>query len=319
MMTDTELQDCGRRARRIAVPTLISYPAIYVAASTKSASAQRRLIAATRIRLISLVIAAIGGAFVWTVGNADIFGWLAMLAFITALATESYLLAARPDLLWYEGRAAAESAKTLAWRYAVGGDPFPASLSSVEVDDLLLARLREVLTDLDHLAVPPPASDGAEITNEMRKLRLSSFDDRRGAYCEGRIVDQQNWYGAQARWNDWAAHFYLWLMIAIEFAGLVAASLKAFAVLSVDLLGILGAAAAGLAAWTQVRQYGFNSRAYSIASHELASIRSVVRQIVEKDWSRFVEQSEEAISREHTLWRASKGVPPRNRRRGRGD
>jgi hypothetical protein len=31
----------------------------------------------------------------------------------------------KPEQNWYEGRAAAESAHTLGWKYSVGANPFP--------------------------------------------------------------------------------------------------------------------------------------------------------------------------------------------------
>ena len=47
--------------------------------------------------------------------------------------------------------------------------------------------------------------------------------------------------------------------------------------------------------------------AYAVAHHELGLIASRIDEIAaEADWARFVDESEEAISREHTLWRASR-------------
>jgi hypothetical protein len=41
----------------------------------------------------------------------------------------------------------------------------------------------------------------------------------------------------------------------------------------------------------------------------LSSIRSLIRwQETEADWSNFVDEAETAISREHTLWRANRGM-----------
>ena len=47
------------------------------------------------------------------------------------------------------------------------------------------------------------------------------------------------------------------------------------------------------------------SSAYTVASRELAAISLLVKQQkTEEDWSAFVNDSEDSISREHTLWRA---------------
>jgi hypothetical protein len=44
-----------------------------------------------------------------------------------------------------------------------------------------------------------------------------------------------------------------------------------------------------------------------VASRELAAISLLVKQQkTEEDWSAFVNDGEDSISREHTLWRASR-------------
>jgi hypothetical protein len=295
-----------------------AYPAIYDSAGYGSAVGQRRFIRATRVRLLALVAAALGGAMAWRVGTVDLFGWLALVAFLLALGAGFYILATEPEQLWYDGRTAVESAKTLAWRYAVGGDPFPLDLEPRAADLLLLDRLDEILTNLGKIPPPAPGTSSQQITESMRHLRNAPFAQRKAAYIKDRIVDQETWYGDKASHNDKRAHLFTWTAICLEFTGVIGAVLKAFSVVNVDLLGALSAAAAGLTAWGQARQYRNNSRAYSIAYHELASIRSELESIDETEWARYVEEAESAVSREHTLWRASKGIAvPAARRRPR--
>jgi hypothetical protein len=302
--------------KEVDVAEPFEYPATYYSAEHGSDVGQRRFIRATRVRLLALVAAALGGAMAWQVDSVDLFGWLALVAFLLALGAGFYILATEPEQLWYEGRTAVESAKTLAWRYVVGGDPFPVDLEPRAADDLLLDRLDEILTNLTMIPAPGAGSKAHQITNSMRELRSAPFTDRRAAYICDRIEEQQDWYARKAGVNDKRAHLFTWTAIALEFAGVIGAVLKAFTVVNVDLLGALSAAAAGLTAWGQARQYRNNSRAYSIAYHELVSIRSEVESINEPEWARYVEEAESAVSREHTLWRASKGVvlPPARRR-----
>src|SRR5688572_16797679 len=101
-------------------------PLIHRAASENSQRAQRRYLQGTSLNLAMLVVAAAAGAVTWKVGGGttDWAGVIAAIAFVVALLTRLDLLTGRPERIWYEGRAAAESAKTLAWRYAVGGVPF---------------------------------------------------------------------------------------------------------------------------------------------------------------------------------------------------
>ena len=102
-------------------------------------------------------MAAAAGAVSVAVGGVDWSSFVGAAALVAAALTELYLVRDRPDRRWYEGRAAAESAKTLGWRYAVGAEPFGVeALSGRDADLLLIQRLDEVLTDLDDLATEPP-------------------------------------------------------------------------------------------------------------------------------------------------------------------
>ena len=58
-----------------------------------------------------------------------------------------------------------------------------------------------------------------------------------------------------------------------------------------------------------VKQHRNLATAYSIASQELAEVATEFVTVKgEEHWAAFVSQAEGAISREHTLWRASRGL-----------
>lgn len=292
----------------VAASSPLTYPAFYYAVSRASKAGQDRYMQAIRVRLTALVLAAVGGAISWRVGPVEVLAWLALLGFVIALAAEVVIFALHPDQVWYEGRAAAESAKTLSWRYAVAGGPFPAHFGEREADTAFLTQLLAVTRDLKS-SFPPPAPGGmSQVTDEMRALRSKSFAERKSVYLSARIDDQREWYGAKSRAADHHNTMFLLATIGFEFLGILAATLRVANVIEFDLLGIVAAVVAGVASWAQTRQYGSIARAYSIASNELATIRSQAASVSEPDWPRFVDGAEEAISREHTLWRASRGV-----------
>lgn len=127
---------------------------------------------------------------------------MALLGFVIALAAEVVIFALHPDQVWYEGRAAAESARTLSWRYAVAGGPFPVHLGEREADTAFLTQLLAVTRDLKS-SFPPPAPGGmSQVTDEMRALRSKSFAERKSVYLSARIDDQREWYGAKSRAAD---------------------------------------------------------------------------------------------------------------------
>ena len=101
------------------------FPALYRSADRASERAQRSYLRSLRVRLGALLVAAFGGALtLTTAGGFHVGGGVAFFAFACALGAELYLATTSPLTTWYEGRAAAESAKTLAWRYMVRAEPF---------------------------------------------------------------------------------------------------------------------------------------------------------------------------------------------------
>lgn len=96
---------------------------------------------------------------------------------------------------------------------------------------------------------------------------------------------------------------------------LIGGGVKAVGWIDVDLLGIFAAAAAAATAWMQAKQHRNLATAYGVTSQELAAIASELEALSDESaWADFVTEAEDAISREHTLWRASLGVSAQRRR-----
>lgn len=286
-------------------------PAVYRAADYSSLQAQERFLWATRIRLGALLGAAFFGLFVWKAGQSpvDWAGVLAAACFALALLVEIYLLTNKPERTWYEGRAAAESIKTLSWRYMMGAEPFNRELPGADVDELFLRQLDDVLGVLRDLDLIADGTGGQQITTTMRHLRAAELDDRKQFYEEQRVNDQQSWYSHKAQWNYGRAARWALAMLIVEALGISAAILKAVGVIEGDLLGFAGATVAAMTAWVQTKQHRTLAAAYAVTALELASVRSrIPHQRTEAEWAVFVSDAEEAFSREHTLWKASRGV-----------
>jgi hypothetical protein len=283
-------------------------PMVHRAASDNSLRGQRQFLWETAANLIALVVAAAAGALSWSEGGVDWLGVLAAAAFFIAVLTRLDLLRARPERLWYEGRAAAESAKTLAWRYAVGGQPFGITAPNTgSADRRFLQRLNDILTDLPGLHLVPSAEGGEQITTRMRELRSATLEARRAAYGAGRIGAQRDWYAKNARWNRDRARSWGVALLLIEILGGIAALLRIANVLHTDLLGVASAVAAAGTSWLLAKQHETLAKAYSVTAHELAAIAARIDAPQEEEtWAHFVDEAEEAISREHTLWRASR-------------
>jgi hypothetical protein len=90
--------------------------------------------------------------------------------------------------------------------------------------------------------------------------------------------------------------------------GIVLASLQLAGRLKIDLAGIFAALVASGAAWLLLKQHAQLAAAYQAASVDLALQQDLLLATTEPDWAEAVSAAEKAISREHTMWLASRGT-----------
>lgn len=280
------------------------FPALYRLADAVSTSGRDRTFWQTRWYLIALAVGALAGAITWKVGSEDLMGWVSVVAFLAASGLTLLLALRKPSEAWYQGRAAAESVKSLTWCYVTGADPFP--IGATDVDQAFIDRLRQIVKELNHLDAT--VTSGDQITSRMRELRASSFTTRRSAYVTGRIEDQRIWYSNKAAFHRKRSRQLIWGAALSSLFGVVLGFLRAQGVINLDLLGVFAAIGAALVAESQLRQHGFNASAYTLACQELSMAATLARNAEETGWSRVVSEAEEAISREHTMWCARNGI-----------
>jgi SMODS and SLOG-associating 2TM effector domain 3/SMODS and SLOG-associating 2TM effector domain 1 len=281
-------------------------PETFRAADQSSRQAQQRFLTLTKVQLVALALAAVFGAFSLYLSGINWAGVIGAICFVIAGLVRAELVRTKPERVWHDGRAVAESAKTLTWRYTVGGQPFPILMSPNEAHAELVRRLRDLPSDLKDVNLSPSVG-AVQVTDKMRDLRHSPLEERRQAYEFGRVREQQDWYATKARFNRDRGSSWNRVLLVVEAAGTVGAILRAADAIRVDLLGFSGAVVAGVTAWLQTKQHESLASAYAIASIELASIGELIPTVEDESaWANFVGQAEEAISREHTLWKASR-------------
>ncbi|GAA4506066.1 DUF4231 domain-containing protein [Nonomuraea ferruginea] len=288
---------------------LAHFPELFHLADRSAIAGQRRFLASTLVRLVSLAIAAVFGTFSIENGLLNIAALITGSALAVALVTEVYLLTARPERHWHEARAAAESAKSLVWRYIVRGQPFGMADGPDDPDALLLSRMMHIATRFRGIPTRSPAEEGEAVTEDMRRIRALTLKERQECYRHGRIKDQRRWYWVKAQRNErWAVGWSV-ALASIEAVGLVAAVLGAARVIELDVPGIVGALAVAGIAWTQTRQYRWLAQSYAVTALELGVIAIEDRwPVLERDWAHFVDETEETISKEHMLWAASHSI-----------
>ena len=227
---------------------------------------------------------------------------VSVITLVMALSLQVHLFAHPSEQLWYRGRAAAESIKTTAWLFSVGGDPFPVSSATAEAD--FIERVRQLLHELRDLSLP--VSQGVDqISQAMRTTRALSFSERKTFYLINRITDQLDWYGDKARLNGRRAKQWAAVATVATTLAVILGVLHALVLFNFDLIGPLTTFAAGANAWGQLRQHRTLAAAYSTTQQDLALVREEAHAVVnEHAWQQYVATAEEALSREHTLWLA---------------
>jgi hypothetical protein len=283
-------------------------PGLFQAADQASTDAQRRFLFASRLRLGFLVLAAATGVSPIMIGSTvDLAAAGTVLALIGAICVEVWLLTEHPERTWYDGRALAESAKTLAWRFAVAGAPFQEPMDSTTAQRNLVEQLRNLLDGAPSSSIGP--SSLPQVTDEMRQLRAADFEHRRSVYLAERIGGQTQWYESKAHFNRSRSRRWRVALLIIEALGVFAALLRAMGVVSLDLAGIVAAVAAAGVAWLSLKQHESIARAYAYAALDLSLADHRLRSLSdETEWGIEVDNAEEAISREHTMWRASRAT-----------
>ncbi|MCE7003658.1 DUF4231 domain-containing protein [Kibdelosporangium philippinense] len=277
-------------------------PGFFHDAERASLTGQRQTIVLSRLRLLSAVVAALGGALSWKFGRYDVWAFVSLAGFLVALFAEILLWALHPEQKWNAGRAVAESIKSLVWRFAVAADPFPSTLPEAT------QNLRDKITNVveSHGRKLALSSENPSVTPSMIELRGASFDDRKQAYRRDRVLLQKNWYADRANRNEKWAKLWRYLLIGGEFVAIVLALLRAMGVWDVDISGVMAAAVAGGAAWLGLKQHENLHVTYSAAARDLALLHEKLADTAEDEWPAAVANTEEAISREHSAWLASR-------------
>lgn len=279
-------------------------PGAWRDADLASRRGQAHMLQLTAAKIGGSLLSAVAGVCSWHIGRVDIAAWLILAGFVVAIFCELTTLKFNPERTWYEGRAVAESVKTLSWRYAVCADPFPQDMNRSAAEREFRRRLSSIIKEMSDQIIFEHTD--SVITAGMSKLRTLSFPERRDAYIQGRTRDQQKWYCKKARTNQRRATVSWAILSLVESTAIIVAVGRILGLWSIDLAGLLAALISAGTAWTAVKQFSPLAAAYSVATKELGLQASRLASVNEDDWAVVAADAEEAISREHTTWLASR-------------
>jgi hypothetical protein len=286
------------------------YPALYQAADAASLRGQREYVWFARLG-VGLVVsaAAVGIAASSTTGLAT--RWLSALVgfLVGAAALMRWVGRSRePNKRWFDGRAVAESVKTITWRYMMRAAPFQCTEEEAVV--VLVDELHAVLLQCGQLATtlaPIPEGASRTITAEISRIRALSLEERRSHYATERIRDQAGWYARRSEDHSRAASRWFVAGLSAELLALLFAVLRAASGEGPNVVGLLAAIAAAATALNQLQSHDELTRSYGLASQELLILEPrLVTVRDERELDEVVRLTESTISREHTLWVAKR-------------
>jgi hypothetical protein len=291
-------------------------PEQFRSADQASIEGQRQTLRWYRGLILMLVVAAAVSAVIGPGrgGHGSVAPLISVAAFLAAGYFWSRLRRGNPQARWYAARAAAESVKTLAWKYTVRARPFGGPADSPEVDEEYRAHVAEVLRTFEDTGVLTPGAV-PEITDGMRELRATGLTARRTMYLRLRVEGQRTWYLAKADACESQSVSWGLGTVALMIVGGAAAVAQASGAISVSLFGACSAAAAAIIAWTQLKQLRPLVSAYQLAAKELdvvwgkLSVLDPNEPDAEATWALLAGDVEDAVAREHTSWRSRRAFP----------
>lgn len=227
-------------------------------------------------------------------------------AFVVGVVIAATLRQRSFERIWYQGRAAAESMKSMAWKYAMRAEPY----AGLDASEVYRRDMAKQVGAGKLVAFSGSAMTDEVITPEMSALRQRALTDRMDVYLRERIQDQVSWYVKRGRqWKGFETALFF-AVLALQMLG--AAYMIARAVvptLPSALASVLSAGASALLAWGAMRHCGEIAEAYGQAVVDLALARARASAVGdEPGFAAFVSDAENAISREHTTWLARREV-----------
>ena len=292
--------------------TRSDYPCLFQSSDSASLIEQKSYINLCRIDFSLIVLAAFFSGFSLN-PSLKILKWCALFALISLILSfclKLIIKIGKWDKKWFDTRAVAESVKTVTWRYIMGVEPYENSLSAEDLDRKFVNKLDEILRSASKASGSLAKNVGSEqqISNRMREVRQMNIEERKTIYLQQRIKDQKDWYSKKAKYNSGKETMWFWVTIIVELLAILTA-IYMFNTLNSTFnpIGTFTTLVVVFTAWNQTKKYGELSQSYTIAAQELISIESLAVHIKnEEKLSDYVRDTENAISREHTMWCAKR-------------
>ena len=286
------------------------YPNYFIAGDRASLEAQKKYIIFTRIIAILTILYA--SLTIYSPEDFEYKRYLyisCMVLFALIIGISIFMNYKKYGDTWYRGRALAESCKTLTWRFMMKSELFEGNDGFA--NKTFCDNISEIKNQFkDHLDLDTKYIDKKIITDKMKYIRNKSLSKRKEFYLDNRIKNQKEWYSKKAKQNEKSNDCYFYFIIIIQSIGFLSIiPLIINPKINLNIVGLCTTISASIFSWMQLKKYRENKDAYKTALSELVMIEEKINNInKEKDFVKFVLDSENAMSREHTLWLAQRRV-----------
>jgi len=282
---------------------MFTYPALYQTAGKMSAESQAATLNLIRGEYALLFIASIL-SMGWS--KEPLFFLAYSLVLLASLGVLIKRNSGKPEQGWYRGRALAESIKTSCWRYCMRAEPFNDADYAEKPRSEFRNHLLEILRTNRFLGdrMPPDSAAKEQIPTSMQTVRALNLEERKAFYLEHRIQEQRKWYADKAGANKKAGRLWGGIAVGVYCVAICLAltriALPDWTFWPIEPVLVLASAIIG---WTQVKKFNELASSYSLAAHEIGIIQgSIDSAQTNEAFSDFVNEAEQAFSREHTLW-----------------
>ena len=288
-----------------------NFPGLYQSADQASISAQRRYLRLQKCHIGCLILGSIGAALATIVPDEAVKWTYVVLAIVlvTGVVLTWVSRVRRDDKVWFDCRAIAESTKTATWRFMMKAAPFRDDSIANQSFTIQLQRILEARPSSPKDLAQSLDANAQAISGFMSNMRQKSVDERRNLYLEARLRDQKAWYASKAKLNSKKEDCWFCTVVVLQVLAIVLAIIwAASSSLPVNMVPLLMTCAASAVAWSRMKRYSELAQSYSLAALELGGQEKIATG--EADFLAFVEQVEETISREHTMWCVRREVKP---------
>ncbi|HLO48289.1 MAG TPA: DUF4231 domain-containing protein, partial [Kamptonema sp.] len=197
-------------------------PGLFQSADRTSAYEQKRHFFTLALYLFLLVLAA-SIDFADSLESNSTYKVVATLLFLFTLAITIWRKFNKPENVWYNGRAVAESVKTRSWRYMMCAHPYQNDIDDAQVRKVFIEDLKTILKQNESLIKAIGANTSMEepITTKMSQAREIPLRDRFLLYRDQRITNQAKWYNKKTKDNKRAANMFFWITILLHLVAII--------------------------------------------------------------------------------------------------